>query len=245
MYCGIDFGTSNSAIAIADEQGVRLAPVEQNNITLPSALFYPLQKPPVYGHAAMRLFTEGEEGRFMRSLKRLLGTELMNYGTLINNRPRKFDEIIGGTSDFTVIRLDPRAGRKHDRCQNVLEGETGHNLLDITEQAKIALTDAESTTANLGLIEPDFSIDMTRRDFEDAIASDVEKISSAIAECLALFNVAKDRIELVVLTGGPTETPLLKRFIKNGFPAAALSEDNKLSSVALGLGYDSARRFAA
>src|SRR4051794_1263310 len=96
MHCGIDFGTSNSAIAVGLPAGIQLAPVENGDLTLPSALFYPVGKAPVYGREAMRHFTEGEDGRFMRSLKRMLGTQLMNYGTLVNDKPRRFDEIIGG-----------------------------------------------------------------------------------------------------------------------------------------------------
>jgi hypothetical chaperone protein len=35
----------------------------------------------------------------------------------------------------------------------------------------------------------------------------------------------------------------LKTFFRQQFPQAAFSEENKLSSVGLGLGYDSIRRF--
>ena len=38
--CGIDFGTSNSAIALGDTAGARLLPVEGASDTMPSALFY-------------------------------------------------------------------------------------------------------------------------------------------------------------------------------------------------------------
>ncbi len=55
----------------------------------------------------------------------------------------------------------------------------------------------------------------------------------------------QNQIELIVLTGGPTEMPLIKALLRTKFPAAAVSEENKLSSVALGLGYDSQRRFGA
>lgn len=94
--CGIDFGTSNSAIAVADADGARLAPVEGESPILPSALFFPPGRAPLYGRVAQQTFFDGAEGRFMRSLKRMLGTELMNWGTVVNDRPRRFDELIGG-----------------------------------------------------------------------------------------------------------------------------------------------------
>lgn len=415
MHCGIDFGTSNSAIAVSGKSGVTLAPVEGENLTLPSALFYPVGKKPVYGREAMRCFTGGDDGRFMRSLKRMLGTQLMNFGTLVNDRPRRFDEIIGGfvsymkhcgehlagsvienvvmgrpvhfvdsdpeadnaaeeqlrriareagfinvefqfepiaaafaheaklaaeklalvvdigggTSDFTIIRLGPaRAGkidRKDDilgnsgtrlggndldkdlslrsfmpelgynttygaknfsvprswfhdmaewskvnflytpktksdvratlyeshapeklgRYQKTLEKELGHRLLAATEQAKIDLTDHPAAAAALDFIESGLDVTVTRQAFEEAIAERLEKISATISDCLAAAEVQQNQIQLIVLTGGPTETPLIKSLIRATFPAAGISEENKLSSVALGLGFDARRRFTS
>ena len=39
-YCAIDFGTSNSAIAIPFESGMRLVELEAGFRTMPTAVFY-------------------------------------------------------------------------------------------------------------------------------------------------------------------------------------------------------------
>jgi len=41
-YCAIDFGTSNSAIAIprGEGSGMRLVPLEGEHLTMPTAVFY-------------------------------------------------------------------------------------------------------------------------------------------------------------------------------------------------------------
>src|SRR5580704_8000954 len=39
-YCAIDFGTSNSAVALPDGASIRLAPVEGDATTLPTAVFF-------------------------------------------------------------------------------------------------------------------------------------------------------------------------------------------------------------
>ncbi len=39
-FAGIDFGTSNSTVAIAENGAARLVPLEQGRVTLPSALFF-------------------------------------------------------------------------------------------------------------------------------------------------------------------------------------------------------------
>jgi hypothetical chaperone protein len=78
ISCGIDFGTSNSSVAVARDRNITLVPLEETHVTIPSALFYPPQRPPVFGRQAIQYFLEKREGRFMRSLKRVLGTSLMN-----------------------------------------------------------------------------------------------------------------------------------------------------------------------
>ena len=75
---------------------ITLVPVEDHQVTIPSAIFFQDHGyNPVFGRAAVQLFFERHDGRFMRSLKRVLGTRLMNHGTLINGKSVKFDRIIG------------------------------------------------------------------------------------------------------------------------------------------------------
>ena len=141
------------------------------------------------------------------------------------------------------ILYESHAPEKFGRFVAAIEEEAGHRILSAVEAAKIDLTDAEETAASLGFIESGMGIHITRSAFNAAIESHVERISSSITECLATAGLTESDIEIVILTGGPTETPLLKQAICRRFPHAALSEDNKLSSVALGLGYDSLRKF--
>lgn len=414
MNCGLDFGTSNSAIAICRERDVTLVPLEGGDITIPSAVFYSVASPSAcFGRQAMGLFMEGEEGRFMRSLKRILGTNLMQDGTVVNGRLKKFEDILadfighmktvaekrsgveitnvvlgrpvhfadndsktdsraqealqniakavgfkhivfqyepiaaafaherklvseklalvvdigGGTSDFTVIRLARDVMDKSDRADDILgnsgiriggndfdkdlslgvfmpdfgygtdygekhlplpavpfhdmsewskinflytpkmqkqmrnilpqshapekfaryikllEEEKGHRLLAEVEDCKIELTDHLDVTAALDFIEAGFNISVTRKRFNEAVEKHVGAIVSDIDDCLRQAQVWEGAIELIILTGGTTEVPLLKETVAEKFPQAEISEENKLSSVGLGLGYESIRRF--
>src|SRR6187431_68777 len=94
ISCGIDFGTSNSSVAVARDQSITLVPLEEKYVTIPSALFFPHDLPPVFGRKAIQYFFERREGRFMRSLKRVLGTSLMKQGTTINGKPAMFENIV-------------------------------------------------------------------------------------------------------------------------------------------------------
>jgi hypothetical chaperone protein len=414
LSCGIDFGTSNSAFAVARAGDVFLTRVEGSDITLPSTVFYGNdQQAPLFGRCAMNAFVEREEGRFMRSLKRMLGTSLMGQGTIVNGRKKAFEAIVhdfishikskaeeqcgaslenvvmgrpvyfvdnddnanhraqdelekiaksagfkniefqyepiaaaftherklsseklalvvdigGGTSDFTVIRLSPQGMNKVDRKADILanagvriggndfdkdlcldifmpilgyktnhgdknisipiapfhelsqwskvnflytakskleleniykqahepekfgrflkiiDDETGHQLLAVVEESKINLTIDQSTQAHLSFVEPDLKIKITRKAFDQAVKKHVLNINHMVSDCLAQAGVTEKEIELIILTGGTTEVPIIKETIQKRFSQAIISQDNKLASVGLGLGYDSARRF--
>jgi len=413
ISCGIDFGTSNSSIAIAHQGAVNLVPAEGTHVTIPSAIFYARSEPaPYYGRAAVSRFFDRQDGRFMRSLKRVLGTGLMKQGTLIHGRPMTFEKIIasflknlknkadavaghdiehmvmgrpvhfvdndpaadtraqaelqaiahsigfrhvafqfepiaaafaheanldgeklalvadlgGGTSDFTIIRLSRRYVHKTDRSSDilantgmrvggndfdkdlslaaimpelgyrstygdkklevplkpyfdlsewskvnflyttkvisqtrqllqshdklrfsrllrVLEQETGHSLLAAVEDTKIALTSAVEHHAPFDFMEDGLQIAIRRQQFEEAISEEVARITGAATQCLREAAVSKEAIDLVILTGGTTEVPLIQSEFKKLFPNAAVADENKLSSVGLGLAYDSANRF--
>lgn len=96
FFCGIDFGTSNSSIAVASfATKPQMIAVEEEHITIPSAIFYEANSPcPVFGRKAMQKYINGEEGRLMRSLKRVLGTDLMQDGTILNGKSVKFENIL-------------------------------------------------------------------------------------------------------------------------------------------------------
>jgi hypothetical chaperone protein len=93
---GIDFGTSNSAIAWAKPQGTaQLIPLEGDALTMPTAVFYNAEDGSThFGREAITHYLEGTEGRLMRSLKSLLGSPLLMETTVINNHLVNFSDII-------------------------------------------------------------------------------------------------------------------------------------------------------
>jgi molecular chaperone DnaK (HSP70) len=75
-YCAIDFGTSNSAVALPDGLKIRLAPVEGDAVTLPTAVFFNTdENNQSYGRAALEAYIDGFDGRLMRSMKSIRGPE--------------------------------------------------------------------------------------------------------------------------------------------------------------------------
>jgi len=124
---------------------------------------------------------------------------------------------------------------KLGRLLRVLETETGHTLLARVEDTKIALTDRAVHEAAFEFIERALSIDVRREQFEEAIRGEVERIAGAATACLGLAGISPGAVDLVILTGGSTEVPLIQAAFKALLPNAALAGENKLSSVGLGL----------
>lgn len=83
----IDFGTSNSAVCLAVGGRTFLVPLEHGRETIPTAVFYNAeQQATVFGRQALQQYEEGTQGRLMRSLKSLLGSDLLSETTLVNGR---------------------------------------------------------------------------------------------------------------------------------------------------------------
>ncbi|HEX7437507.1 MAG TPA: heat-shock protein, partial [Caldimonas sp.] len=88
MYCAIDFGTSNSAVAIPDGAGaMHLVELEAGFTTMPTAVSYSVEgseaagPPRAFGRAAVAVYVDGVDGRLMRSMKSILGSSLIDQTT--------------------------------------------------------------------------------------------------------------------------------------------------------------------
>ena len=86
-FCAFDFGTSNSAIAVPGEGGMRLVELEPGHPTMPTAVFYNADSPAheaprcEFGRAAIAAYVDGIDGRLMRSMKSILGSSLAEQTT--------------------------------------------------------------------------------------------------------------------------------------------------------------------
>jgi len=93
LCCAIDFGTSNSAVArsIPDPANplitrIELAPLEHGATSMPTAVFYNADDGSrSFGRAAIVAYVDGYDGRLMRSIKSILGSDLMDEVTELGN----------------------------------------------------------------------------------------------------------------------------------------------------------------
>lgn len=413
--CGLDFGTSNSTVTVLDAQGVpRLLPLEDGKPTIPSVLFFNFEEDVVrFGRHAVREYVSGVDGRMMRSLKSILGTDLFDDRTRIKARNIPFTEILGtfiahlrqqaeatlgrgidsvvvgrpvrfvddddkadaeaqrqlegairaegfkhiafqfepiaaaldyeqqvtseelalivdiggGTSDFSVIRLSPERARSADRAADILatagvhiggtdfdrllslakampelgyqtptadnkrvlpsapfydlatwhrinrlynaktiaelrqtrnearypervdgmlaivQNRLGHALAGAVEEAKIALTDSQTSLLSFDSAEAELTVAISRDELADAIARAVGRIDDAITTTLAAAGIPASAIQTLMMTGGSTQIPAIMERLRARFPHARFAATDAFGSVGLGLALDGKRKF--
>ena len=120
MRAGIDFGTSNTAIAAVHGNDVRLTEIEPGETSIPTAIFYEADtRSFTIGNAALEIYSEGEEGRLMRSIKSILGTELIEDTTQLDGRRIPFQKVI---SDFLARSIHQIEKTAQDSIDLVVQG---------------------------------------------------------------------------------------------------------------------------
>ena len=120
----IDFGTSNSAAAVLEGGKVRRLAIETGSDTVPTAVFFPADKGAMQiGVQAAEALISGEEGRYMRALKSVLGTALFHETRLIGGKRRTLAEIVTAFLVTVRTRAEAAAERPFDR---VVSGRPVH-----------------------------------------------------------------------------------------------------------------------
>jgi hypothetical chaperone protein len=118
-FAAIDFGTSNSAVALpVAAGGVRLIELERGFPTMPTAVFYRADTPAhqldaerLYGRAAVAAYVEGTEGRLMRSMKSILGSSLLDQRTDIGGgRAVAYRDVVVGYLRHLKARAQSEIG---------------------------------------------------------------------------------------------------------------------------------------
>jgi hypothetical chaperone protein len=130
IACGLDFGTSNSAIGIARGTAVALAPLEGSNTLMPSAVFFDDETKGrvLFGSDAISAYVGQTEGRLMRALKSILGSSLINEKTSLGNRMVPLAEVVEIFVRHLKHKAEAFAGREittvvHGRPVRFVDGD--------------------------------------------------------------------------------------------------------------------------
>ncbi|MDG1352480.1 MAG: Hsp70 family protein [Sulfitobacter sp.] len=114
---GVDFGTSNSATAVARDGKAHMIALEQGEMTLPTAVFFDFdRKAMLIGGAAGAALLAGEEGRYMRALKSILGAPLMREKRNLLGEKLDFIDIIARFLGQVKAAAETQTGERYERA---------------------------------------------------------------------------------------------------------------------------------
>lgn len=150
--CGLDFGTSNSTLGIAAFEP-HLVALEGGSVTLPSAIFYPLDASPLVGREAISAYAEGVQGRLMRSIKSVLGNPLIDEKTQIGRTRVGFRSVIAQFVASVKQRAETVAGRP---IEAVVHGRPVHFVDGDAEGDRKAEAVLSDIAAEIGFREVSF-----------------------------------------------------------------------------------------
>lgn len=114
-------------------------------------------------------------------------------------------------------------------------------LKAIAESAKIELSQNNETTIEVEDIGKDedgkeiyVSINLTRGQFEDIISSHIAKTVELVKRTLKESGITQDSVKKIVLVGGPTQMPFIRKTLEEEFKIAIDSSNDPLTVVAKG-----------
>ena len=155
---GIDFGTSNSAMAWRGPQGsARLVALEGDALAMPTAVFYNAEDNSThFGRDAIRHYLEGTEGRLMRSLKSLLGSPLLLETTQIGHQHISFQDII---ATFLATLRERATQSLGCAPRRVVVGRPVHFVDDDAERDAQAEASLRQAVLSVGFDEVSFQLE--------------------------------------------------------------------------------------
>lgn len=151
---GIDFGTSNTAAAVLREGQPQIIALERGATTLPTAVFLDFaERRTLYGSAAAQAMIAGQEGRFMRALKSILGTPLAREKRQFLNERLTLIDIIARFLTEIRARAEAETGARYCR---VVSGRPVHFHSAHPERDAQARADLETAYNLAGFEEVTF-----------------------------------------------------------------------------------------
>ena len=152
------------------------------------------------------------------------------------------DTLLGGTDmDKVIIDYVVDDFRKKTGIDLTADSTAMTRIREASEKAKIELSTVMETDINLPFIFHDPSsgtknleIILTRAKFEELISSIVERCKPSVEKALEDAKLSKSDISKIVLIGGPTRIPLVRKFISSLIGKEAESGVDPMEAVAMG-----------
>ncbi len=192
LVLGIDFGTSNTAAALIGADGqMHTMTLDGARTEMPTALFFASETHTVlYGSEAMQAYLNGTEGRLLRSLKSLLGSQLMDEYTAVNGQSIRFFDIVVLFFKELKRRCEEQAGQTLTRA---MLGRPVHFVDDNPDRDALAQETLGRAAREAGFTDIAFQLEpiAAALDYEQRVASETTALVVDIGGGTSDFTVIR------------------------------------------------------
>lgn len=155
------------------------------------------------------------------------------YDTILEVRAVAGDNFLGG-EDFTSV-LEDLFFEKHDQLDKLsLDEKTMRHIHKQAELCKRGFSDASTSRMRCKVGEEPLELEISLSRYEEACEELLDKIRQPVKRSLSDAHIRLADIDKVVLVGGATKSPVIRRFVSKLFRALPDTNINPDEAVALG-----------
>ena len=158
---------------------------------------------------------------------------LEHFDTILEVRAVAGDNFLGG-EDFTAVLEDMFFEEYTQLDRLTLDEKTLRHIHKQAENCKIGFSEGKKSSMNCKIGEEMYSFTVTLSDYEEACSELLDKIRQPIKRSLSDAHIRLSDIDKVVLVGGATKSPVIRRFVSKLFRAIPDTNVNPDEAVALG-----------
>lgn len=155
------------------------------------------------------------------------------FDTILEVRAVAGDNFLGG-EDFTAV-LENRFFEEHPELDRLsLSEKTLRHIHRQAELCKLSFSSARTGKMQCKIGEELYEMELELSDYEDACEELLERIRKPIKRSLSDAHIRLSDLDKVVLVGGATKSPVIRRFVSRLFKTLPDTNVNPDEAVALG-----------
>ena len=155
------------------------------------------------------------------------------FDTILEVRAVAGDNFLGG-EDFTAV-LENMFFDKYPQLDRLsLNEKTLRHIHKQAEQCKLGFSDKRVSVMRCRVNEETYELEIDLTKYEEACSDLLERIRKPVKRSLADAHVRLSDIDKVVLVGGATKSPIVRRFVSKLFKMLPDTNINPDEAVALG-----------
>lgn len=157
---------------------------------------------------------------------------LERFGSIMEVHAIAGDNFIGG-EDFTAL-LASMYLQRVDSTLDLLDLKTLNEVITEAEKAKCAFIDQHTVTMSCQVENRQVDMTLTLEEYEKACAPLLDKLRRPIERSLKDADIALEDIDQIVMVGGATRLPVIRRFVRHLFKQIPQTIVDPDQAVALG-----------